>query len=65
MDKLNRLLGKHRRHKAGPLESDSVVPEHTSSFGEGNSGIQIAQKYGNITSNFYSSGKGRRATVLF
>lgn len=64
MDEINRPLGKHRRHKAGPLESNSVGPEPTS-FGEGNSGIQIAQNYGNFTSNLDSLGKVKQTTVLF
>jgi hypothetical protein len=49
MEKINRLLRKHRRHK-----DKSVDQILASSFGGVNSGLQIAQNNANITSNFYS-----------
>jgi hypothetical protein len=68
MNKINRLLRKHRRHNAGPLDSTSVNPRPSSSpsfsFGEGSSEIQIVQSYGNITSHFHSSGNIQAATVF-
>jgi hypothetical protein len=54
MEKINRLLRKHRGHKAHSLEDKSVDQILASSFDGVNSGLQIAQNNANITSNFYS-----------